>query len=169
MARMTIAGHSAHAIINDWPIGLFTTGFAFDVLHKMTGRQDFAKTGYYFQVSGYITGALAAITGIADYAALDKKGQVKHLANRHALVNSAIMALMGVSLFARRKNPDTVGALPLSLTAIANGLTILSAWYGDEMVYGHGVRVRDLHIKPGDKDLRLPGDEEVVEVLYAGV
>ena len=169
MARLTVAGHSVHAIINDWPIGLFSTSLVFDVLHVATKNPVFARVGYYMLASGYATGALAAASGIADYKALEKKGEVKRLANRHAQLNSAIMVLMGISLFARRKNKDTVGAGSMALSLASNALTILSAWYGDEMVYGHGVRVRDIGIKPDDHEIKMPGDKKIADALYKGI
>lgn len=169
MSRMTLAGHSAHAIINDWPIGLLTTGFVFDTLHLATNRPALARTGYHMMASAFVTGFLAAATGIAEYKATKRTGEVKRLANRHAALNVMLMAVMGINLLGRRKNRSHVSARSYSLSVLGNALTFLSAWYGGEMVFGHGVRVRDQHINEGDKDLRLPGDHYVVETLQYGI
>lgn len=168
MARMTVAGHSVHAIVNDWPIALFTTSLGFDAIGFVTKNRKMAEIGYYTMLVGYWTGAIAAVTGIAEYRAVERKGDVKRLADRHAVFNTLIMIINGVVLARRRKDKETVTPLPLALSFVSNCLTVLSAWYGDEMVYGHKVRVQDQFINPLDHDLRPPGDEVITEWLRAG-
>jgi uncharacterized membrane protein len=165
MPRVTVAGHSAHAIINDWPIGLLTTSFALDLLYLATKKEDFAKAGHYALVGGLITGAAAGATGAGDYTALDKQGKLKTYARIHAALGIGIVTLSALNFFARRKRQPQFSGVSLAASAAASALTIASAWYGDEMVFGLGVRVHDGHIKANDPELRLPGDEKLTEAL----
>ncbi len=168
MARITTAGHSLHAILNDWPIGLFTTSLFFDCLGTMARKRNLEETGFYTLAAGYVTGVGAALTGIAEYRAVQREGDVKRLADRHAVVNVAVMTLNTIALVSRIRNQKRVTKSSLALSVAANALTVLSAWYGDEMVYGHQVRVGDRHIKVDDRDWRLPGDEKITSALRAG-
>ena len=72
MAKVTVAGHSLHAIINDWPIALFSTSFVFDLIYLFTGKEKFAQVGHYSFVSGICTGFVAGATGISEYQSMDR-------------------------------------------------------------------------------------------------
>jgi uncharacterized membrane protein len=168
VARVTAAGHSFHAIINDWPIALFSTGFAFDCLSAVTGQRRYARTGYHALCVGYLTGAGAAFSGVAEYMAVIRTGDVKRLANRHAGANFLVMALNTALLYLRLKAPEKVTRLSLGLSALANGFVLLSAWYGDELVFGHRVRVQGEGLRLLDREYRPPGDRLLTRALRAG-
>jgi uncharacterized membrane protein len=164
MPRVTVAGHSAHAIVNDWPIALLTTGFAFDVLHLLRGRKQDAGTAHDLLAVGVLTGAIAAMTGIAEYVAIERKGEIRKYGRIHSMFGSLIMVSAGLSLYLRRKKSPNIRQV-VGLSGVAAVATVLSAWYGDEMVFGQEVRVMDRHVRPGSVELRIPGDRWLTETL----
>jgi uncharacterized membrane protein len=161
MSKVTVAGHSAHAIINDWPIALFSTSLVYDILYRLTNNEKFDSAGKLTQIGALGTGTFAAVTGVAEYSDLRRNGKVGDYANIHASLNGVAFSLALGSFFLRRKNPSA----SLAMSGLVTGLTIVSAWYGDEMVYGEGVRVRNRRMKKDTLEIKIPGDDALADTL----
>ena len=165
MPKITVAGHSAHVIVNDWPIALLTTSFAFDCIYAATKKPEFAKAAHLSLVAGLAMGTITGATGAAEYTAVEKKGSTGRYARVHAALGIGIMVASGINYLARRKAEPQYSRVSLFASGLASAMTVLTAWYGDEMVFGDRVRVNDQGIKPDAMDLRLPGDEMVTDAL----
>lgn len=165
MAKITLAGHSFHAIINDWPIALLSSSLVFDLTYYLTKKEKFAHAGHYCLLGGLFSGAVAAATGIAEYKSLEKDKKVKQLVDTHASLNTAMMTLALAAYGLRRKSNPPISGSSVLVSAAVTGLTFLSAWYGDEMVYGEGVRVREKRMLPDAPEFKLPGDESLFRSL----
>jgi uncharacterized membrane protein len=165
MAKITLAGHSFHAIINDWPIALLSTSFVFDALGRATRKNKFEEAAKMTLLGGILTGTLAALSGVAEYTAVERKGKLAVYANVHAILNAGVMTCAVSSYFLRRNTSSSKNSTAFALSGAMTALTVLSAWYGDEMVYGERVRVHDQLMLPNAMDYHLPGDEKIANTL----
>lgn len=162
MKQLTFAGHPVHPMVIAAPLGLLPFSAVMDVMHLATGKKSYADAAYYGLVGGYVGAAAAAATGIADYLTISPGGPMKRHANTHGILNAALMGLQTVNLAARRNRRG--GVLPTVLNLIGLGGLLVSQWYGAELVYKHGMRVKAAEEKP-QPQLRPPGDQAMVHAF----
>jgi nitrite reductase/ring-hydroxylating ferredoxin subunit/uncharacterized membrane protein len=122
-------GHSLHPALTDVPIGAWTAGVLFDLVGLDNGAD-----------ASFALGSLAAVptalAGTADW--LEITDEQRRLGFVHAVLNSAGLSLIVLSLAARGKGRRGLGIL-LSTTGYA--LSALSAWIGGELVLVLGTGV----------------------------
>ncbi|MEN3339503.1 MAG: hypothetical protein V7647_3179, partial [Acidobacteriota bacterium] len=63
-------GHSIHAMLIAFPVGLFVTAVIFDVIYLATKNGQWAMVSYYVIAAGIIGGLTAAVFGLIDYLAI---------------------------------------------------------------------------------------------------
>ncbi len=161
MALTTLAGHPLHPQLVGFPIGLFSYSFVLDLLHAATGRKAYADAAYFNMVGGYVTGLAAAASGAADYFEIPAGTESKKVANLHASLNLGIMGLYSLNLLlrSRRSRP---GAGPMLLSLLGTAGLVASSWYGGELVYKLGMRVKPMMEEgPSHKEWKLPGDKKI--------
>ncbi|HEX7008780.1 MAG TPA: DUF2231 domain-containing protein [Phycisphaeraceae bacterium] len=154
MKRATLAGHPLHPQLVSGPIGLLPFSLAMDLAYHATGRESYAQAAYYAMVGGAATGLAAGATGAADYLTIPDRTAAKQVANTHALLNLAVLGIYGASLAMRRKERRPSLAATLLSAVGAVGLMV-SQWYGGQLVYHHGMRVRERE----EARARLPADQ----------
>ena len=165
MPKLTVSGHPLHPILSDGWV-LFPFSLAMDVLARGTGRASYADAAYYSMTGGYAVGLAAAAAGLADYLTIRSGTSTKRTANAHALLNAAAIAAYTVNLALRRSSPSRVDALPFALSVVGTSLLGLSASYGGDLVYRHGMRVDGVSPVAGAPEVKLlPGDDRVHEAL----
>lgn len=166
MAVTTLAGHPLHPQLVQFPMGLLPFSFALDLMHLCTGKQSYADAAYYTMVGGCAGAAVAGASGAADYFEIPEKTESKKVANLHAVLNISIMGLYGLNLMLRqgRQKP---GVLPVLLSALGTAGLIFSGWYGGELVYKLGMRVKPVMDEDGPKhdEWKLPGDEKMEKAM----
>src|SRR5947209_7938598 len=165
MPMTTFAGHPLHPQLVEFPLGLLPFSFAMDVMHLVTGDASYADAAYYSMVGGYLGGAVAGAAGAADYFQIPPQTRSKRTANLHAILNLGIMGLYSVNLLLRRGNQRRPGPLSLLLSALGTAGLVASSWYGGELVYELGMRVKPLQEGPPDPELRMPGDRKLEEAF----
>ena len=157
--KSTFAGHPLHAQLVTLPTGLMPFSLAMDVMHLVTRRKGFADAAY----SSLVGGLAAAVAGATDYLAIPNKIPAKRIANTHAILNIGLMAVQTLNLLARRKKPSTFfGTL---LNAAANAGLWVSAWYGGDLVYQHGIRVQKAQPLEEVPTTKLKNDDAIAERL----
>jgi uncharacterized membrane protein len=165
MPRTTLAGHPLHVILNDLPMGMLPFSWAMDAMHAATGETSYADAAYYSLVGGYAGALAAAAAGMMDYQELPRRTEVKRTAHLHAGLNIGIMGLMTVNLLLRRDRYRRSGRLPFLLSTAGVAGLAASAWYGSEMVYKHGVRIKGKSPIEHAPELKPSWDEQLVERL----
>ena len=60
-SRAKLLGHSIHAMLITFPVGLLVTAVIFDVLHLMSNGGTWAMISYYLIAAGVCGGLLAAV------------------------------------------------------------------------------------------------------------
>jgi nitrite reductase/ring-hydroxylating ferredoxin subunit len=121
-------GAPLHPALTDVPLGAWTAAAALDVVGSEAADDALAV--------GVVAAMPAALTGLNDWSHL--KGEPERLGVRHAVLNSAALALNLGSLALRRKGRRRLARL-LSGTAFLG--TIYSAHLGGRLSFGLGVRV----------------------------
>ena len=162
MPKTTLAGHPLHPQLVVVPAGLLPFSLAMDLMHGKTGNKSYAEAAYYSLVGGFVGGLAASAAGAADYFEIPPHGQTKKIANLHAVLNVGLLGLTGINLLLRRgKKRRTVGKLPVLLSLIGNVGVLVSSWYGGQMVYEQGLRVKGRSEIADAPEIKLPGDRSL--------
>jgi uncharacterized membrane protein len=136
------AGHPIHPALVHFPLALWSTTWAWDVLGAWTGAQVWWQTGFWCLVAGTVMALPAAITGVMELTALEKGHPAEEIAMRHMLLMSSAFAAYLAALLVRG-GPSVPEGLrvyaALALSTGGLGLLALGGWYGGRMVYEHGV------------------------------
>jgi uncharacterized membrane protein len=142
-SKTKLLGHSVHAMLIAFPIGLFVTAVIFDIIHLASGTTLWALVAYYMIAAGIVGGLLAALFGFIDYLGVPTGTRARSVGRLHGLGNVVVVALFLVSWWLRRPDPSSpsVGALVFSFCGV--GLASVTAWMGGELVERLGVAVHD--------------------------
>jgi uncharacterized membrane protein len=129
-----------HAAITDVPIGAWTATVAFDSAAALTGRSELDYAADATLYIGLAGAAASAVAGLTDWSEI-RDPQPRRSGAVHALLNIGATALFASSCFARHRNNNRPGGRALAAAAFA--LVALSAHLGGNLVYEHGIGVRD--------------------------
>jgi len=141
-SKATIGGHPIHPMLIPFPIALWATSFAVDVLFYFVRHQTLLVTAKFMIAAGCLAAIAAAIPGIIDWLGI-KNGEVKKVANWHARLNIAALVVFAISLFLRMNSySDLVGrrlTIPFLLSLVGVILISISGWLGGELVFRYGI------------------------------
>ena len=144
MSKATIGGHPVHPMLIPFPLALWATSFAVDVLFYFMRHPTLLVISKFMIAAGCIGAVAAAIPGIIDWLAI-KNGEVKRAANWHARLNIAALVVFAISLFLRMGSySQLVGrklTIPFLLSLVGMILISISGWLGGELVFRHGIGV----------------------------
>ena len=162
--KTTVAGHPLHPMLIVGPAGLLPFSFVMDLMHRATHEESYNHAAYHSMSAGLCTALAAGAAGAVDYLSIPKESQTKRTGTTHALMNIGLVALYtaNLSLRDKRQSPSLASVL---LSGISTAGLLVSAWYGAHMVYEQGMRVKGVSELAPAKDLRLPGDQALVETL----
>jgi uncharacterized membrane protein len=142
-SRAKLLGHSIHAMLIAFPIGLFVTAVIFDVLHLATKSGTWTTVSYYMIAAGIIGGLTAAVFGFIDYLAIPAGTRAKGVGRTHGLGNVVVVVLFLVSWWIRRPSPEEPPGSALVFSFLGVALAAVTAWMGGELVERLGVAVDD--------------------------
>jgi uncharacterized membrane protein len=125
-----------------FPIVCFVLTFVFDVLY-LERRADLSHATNWLLAIGLVIAAFAALAGLTDFFG-DKRIQSSD-AIKHMLANVAAVVLEAVNLFLRYKNPDSIASTGVYISGVVVLILLYSGWKGGDLVYRHGIGVRDTH------------------------
>ena len=136
------AGKPFHPPLTDIPVAAYLFAAFFDVCSAwgdVPWKRDAAS---YLLVVGAVFGALAALTGWADWHRSSQVGtQARRSSNAHAVIMIAASALVLVDLAARAGDARPTSWPVAILTLVAAGLTTVGATYGGSLVFDYGFNV----------------------------
>jgi uncharacterized membrane protein len=125
-----------------FPLGLLTTAVIFDAIHLGTGNDTFSQVGFWNITAGAIGAVLAAVFGVADWAAIPGATRAKTVGLRHGALNGIAVVLFIIAWLVRLDRPGhTLGAGLFVLELVAVGIASVAGWLGGELVERHGVGV----------------------------
>ena len=142
-SKASIAGHPVHSMLISFPIGLWITSFAADVIfyfhREWTGLLFVSKV---MIAAGCLGAVAAAIPGIIDWLSITN-GAIKRIANWHARLNIIALIVFAISLYFRmRAGTHWVNyrmRIPFLLSLLGVVLISISSWLGGELTFKHGV------------------------------
>ncbi len=167
MPHTTFAGHPLHPQLVAFPLGLLPFSFAMDVLHHISGEDSYANAAYYSMAGGCLGAVAAGAAGAADYFSIPDQSKSKKVANIHATLNGGLMGIYGLSLLLRRGHQPPTSPLAMLLSGLGCVGLIASAWYGGELVYQLGMRVKPAMGGDESPELKIPGDQKIENALRA--
>ena len=139
---MRFAGHPIHPALVHFPLALWSTTWAWDMLGMWTASQIWWHTGFWCLVAGTVVAVPAAITGVVELAALEKGHPAEDIAMQHMLLMSTAFAAYLAALLVRGGPAAPEGWRVYAALGLSTGglvLLALGGWYGGRMVYEHGV------------------------------
>lgn len=140
-STVAIAGHPFHPLIVTFPIAFLVGAFGTDVGYWLTQDPFWARASLWLLGAGFVSGVLAAITGMSDFLKIDRVR--KHNAGwSHMVGNVAALVLTLFNWVRRIGNPvDTVLPLGIIISLLVALLLGITGWYGAELVYRHKIAV----------------------------
>ncbi|HYO08423.1 MAG TPA: DUF2231 domain-containing protein [Tepidisphaeraceae bacterium] len=163
-----------HVILIHYPLGLLTLGTLIELFAFLWRRSAFRAAGRWMILLGALTLAPAATSGLYAMSDVNRSSETAHNATwaetragspvqgeawemmkRHAWLNAAgsvvFLALIVMWIGSSDRWRARLHLLYLLVLLGGMGILVISAWYGGEMVYRHGVgveRVREADGKP---------------------
>jgi uncharacterized membrane protein len=140
-SRASIAGHPIHPMLIPFPLALWSTSFAVDVLFYFLRHPTLLVIAKFMIAAGCLGAIAAAIPGIIDWLAIND-GEVKRVANWHARLNVLALVVFAISLFLRiGRYSELVGrrlTVPFLFSLVGMILISISGWLGGELVFHYG-------------------------------
>src|SRR5262245_22168709 len=143
-SRTKVLGHAVHPILVVFPLALFITAVAFDLLFLWSGRAMFASVAFWNIAVGIAGGLSAAVFGLIDWLAIPAGTRAKRLGLLHGAGNVVVVGLFAASLWLRWTAVDgtpSTAAVAIAVAAIA--LMTVTGWMGGGLVDRLGVGVDD--------------------------
>jgi len=141
-SKASIAGHPIHPMLIPFPLALWATSFAVDVLFYFLRHPTLLIIAKFMIAAGCLGAIAAAIPGIIDWLTI-KNGDVKRAANWHARLNVAALVVFAISFFLRMgRYSELVGrrlTLPFLLSMVGVILISISGWLGGELIIRYGI------------------------------
>lgn len=140
-STVAIAGHPLHPLLVTFPIAFLVGAFGTDVGYWLTSDPFWARASIWLIGAGFVSGIIAAITGMMDFIGIDRVRKRK-AGWFHMLGNVTVLLLSSVNWFLRLDNLTGI-ILPVGLAISMVVATILgiTGWYGAELIYRHKVAV----------------------------
>jgi uncharacterized membrane protein len=140
-STVAVAKHPLHPLIVTFPIAFLTGAAGADVGYWLTGEYFWARAAIWLIGAGFISGLVAALTGMLDFLRIDRVK--KHSAGWiHMVGNVTALALTLVNWYLRWDNVE--GAiLPagIIISIVVASLLGITGWYGAELIYRHKIAV----------------------------
>jgi uncharacterized membrane protein len=124
-----------------FPIVCFIGALVTDIVFLSNSDAGWATASKYLLGIGIVMALLAALAGLTDFFG-DKRIQGSD-AIKHMLANVTAVVLEIVNFFVRLNNNDAIGGIGIVLSVIVVLILLYSGWKGGDLVFKHGIGVRD--------------------------
>ena len=148
-SRAKIFGHAMHPILIVFPLGLLATAVIFDVIHLVTGTEQWSLVAFWLIAAGIIGGFVAAIPGWIDWFAIPQGTRAKSVGLMHGVGNVVVLLLFIISWLLRCDTGsgfEMAGApnmLALVCSFAGAGLALFTGWLGGELIERLSVAVHN--------------------------
>jgi len=172
-----------HPMIVHFTIALFTAAVVFDVLGVVTKRKSFEAAGWWNLLLATFAALTSVISGLIAASTLPHTEEIHRLMEIHMTLGLIVLGLMLVLFVWRSLNrgsvPARLAGVFLLLGVIGVGIMWTGAYYGGEMVYGHGMGVSPMMrqmmsehhhhhegAEEGHHDEMTPGDTTMMNMQH---
>ena len=140
----SIAGHPLHAMLVPIPIACFVGTLITDIAYAETANMQWANMSAWMLTVGLVVALFAVIAGLIDFAG-DRRIRDLRAVWIHAGGNAVALVLAIFNAFIHSRDAYT-SVVPggLILSALTVLILLVTGWMGWEMVYRHGVGVREI-------------------------
>src|SRR5712691_3849700 len=139
-SKASIGGHPVHPMLVGFPLALWTTSFAVDVVFYFSRNTSLLLISKFMIAAGCLGAIAAAVPGIIDWLAIKDK-EVKKIANWHARLNIIALVIFGSSLYFRmRAGAPWVNysiRIPFLMSLLGVILISISGWLGGALSFEH--------------------------------
>ena len=157
-------GHPLHPPLTDATIGAYTFATAAALLDVVGITESAAANGWWLAlIVGLILSAGAALTGLADWLAIERGTPLFRTATSHMLAMLATTVLFAVAAITghARYDEGVVEAFPFVFTLLGFAMLTLGGWLGGTIDFVHGMRVLNLVEEPASRAASpIPDREE---------
>jgi uncharacterized membrane protein len=136
-----IGDHPIHPMLIPFPIVCFILTFVADIIYMQNLSPGWATATHWLLGIGLAFAALAAAAGLTDFFG-DKRIQGAD-AIKHMLANVTAVVLELVNLLLRLNSPGFISSTGVYISGIVVLILIYSGWKGGDLVFRHGMGVRD--------------------------
>ncbi|MCA1597095.1 MAG: Rieske 2Fe-2S domain-containing protein, partial [Chloroflexi bacterium] len=136
--------HPLHPMLVSFPLGLFFTSLACDIIGTASGSQKLKDAGYRMMLGGLVGGLAAAVPGIVDYlTVVPPESEAAETGRNHGLANLGVMGIFGVNALLRARGGNQ--ALSVAMSAAGCGVMTYAGWLGGKLVYEDQIGVVHLN------------------------
>ena len=142
-SRIKLARHPVHPMLIVFPLGLFSTAAAFDIIYLITSEARWTEVAFYVVGAGLVGGLAAAVPGWVDWVAIPARTRAKRVGLLHGVGNVIVLGIFALSWMLRRPDPSQppTGAIVAGVLGVV--LISATAWLGGELVERLGVGIDD--------------------------
>lgn len=137
-----IGGHPIHPMLVPFPIVCFIGTLVADIVFLNSGDAGWATASRYLLGVGIVMAALAAFAGLTDFMGDDRIRRSSD-ALQHMIANVSVVVLEIVNFVVRMNSDAQIGKVGVYLSAVAVLVLAYSGWKGGDLVFRHGIGVRD--------------------------
>jgi uncharacterized membrane protein len=153
-------GRPLHPALAHFPVALYPASLLFDWLSYLTADgTPYVKGAYALIVAALVVAVPVAITGVADFLAIESGSRAWRLAFTHLTVMLATSGLFLASAILRRRDLD-VTSTPFGLVlldAFAVALLVFGVVLGHDLVFRYGRRVEAPPPAPASQEQQAQG------------
>jgi uncharacterized membrane protein len=142
-SRAKLFGHSVHAMLIVFPVGLFATAVVFDVIHFISPGGPWLTVSYWMIVAGVLGGLIAALFGFIDFRGIPATTRARRIGRLHGTGNVVVVGLFAISAWIRHDRTLAADTTAFVLSFLGIALAAMTAWLGGELVERLGVGVDD--------------------------
>jgi uncharacterized membrane protein/nitrite reductase/ring-hydroxylating ferredoxin subunit len=149
-SKAAVGSHPIHPMLVAFPIGLFITSLAFDVIGVELGYSMLTAAGWYCAVAGLCGGLLAAAPGTIDlFSVVPKDSSARTRGYKHALLNLLVIGLFIAEVVYRQGPTGAPDLVSLCLSGAAVFVLLFSGWMGATLVYRNQIGVDHRYANAG--------------------
>jgi uncharacterized membrane protein len=113
----------------------------FDLISFGTRNPIWTEIAFYMIGAGIVTGLLAAVFGVIDWAAIPNNTRAKRIGTTHGIGNVVVVILFAISFYFRWNDPANVSVIGYVCSFVGFGIALVTGWLGGELVDRLGVGV----------------------------
>ena len=137
-----IGGHPIHPMLIPFPIVCFIGTLVTDIGYSRNLDPGWATASHWLLAIGLGFAALAAVAGLTDFFG-DQRLRNLGDALKHMLANVTAVVLELINLILRLNNPDFIRSTGVWISVVVVLILLYSGWKGGDLVFRHGIGVRD--------------------------
>ena len=141
-STFSIGGHPLHPLLIPFPIAFLVAALLTDIAYVQSNDALWAYASFWLIGAGIVTALIAALAGFIDFFGERRIRQLKRA--WYHMIGNLLAVILSIVNFIVHSRDGAAAVVPLgiSLSAIVVLLLLFNGWMGGELVFRHGVGVR---------------------------